>query len=98
MSKKKINDYRYRGACVNCNDRCGRPCIRSQQQRYSQSYSINAEEQAGALLRLLLVQDKTKAFAYVAQAEAAGKYRQIKLPQSIIFGPNIIHNSPRLSY
>jgi hypothetical protein len=28
---------------------------------------------AGALLRLLLVQDQTKAFAYVSQAEAAGK-------------------------
>jgi hypothetical protein len=27
----------------------------------------------GALIRLLLVQDQTKAFAYIAQAEAAGK-------------------------
>jgi flagellar basal body-associated protein FliL len=34
---------------------------------------LTQKNKAGALLRLLLVQDKTKAFAYVAQAEAAGK-------------------------
>ena len=34
---------------------------------------LTPANKAGALLRLLLVQDQTKAFAYVAQAEAAGK-------------------------
>jgi len=34
---------------------------------------LTPANKAGALLRLLLVQDQTKAFAYVDQAEAAGK-------------------------
>src|SRR5271157_288798 len=34
---------------------------------------LTPANKAGALLRLLLVQDQTKAFAYVSQAEAAGK-------------------------
>ena len=34
---------------------------------------LTPANKAGALLRLLLVQDQTKAFAYVEQAEAAGK-------------------------
>ena len=34
---------------------------------------LTQKNKAGALLRLLLVQDQTKAFTYVAQAEAAGK-------------------------
>jgi hypothetical protein len=34
---------------------------------------ITPANKPGALIRLLLVQDQTKAFAYIAQAEAAGK-------------------------
>jgi hypothetical protein len=34
---------------------------------------LTPANKAGALLRLLLVQDQTKAFAYVTQAETAGK-------------------------
>ena len=34
---------------------------------------LTPANKAGALLRLLLVQDQTTAFSYVAQAEAAGK-------------------------
>jgi hypothetical protein len=34
---------------------------------------LTPANKAGALLRLLLVQDQTKAFAYVDQAESAGK-------------------------
>ena len=34
---------------------------------------LTPTNKAGALLRLLLVQDQSKAFAYVSQAEAAGK-------------------------
>ena len=34
---------------------------------------ITPTNKPGALIRLLLVQDQTKAFAYIAQAEAAGK-------------------------
>jgi len=59
---------------------------------------LTQKNKAGALLRLLLVQDQTKAFATLHRLRLRVKYRQIKLPQSIIFGPNIIHNSPRLSY
>ena len=34
---------------------------------------ITPTNKPGALIRLLLVQDQTKAFAYIAQAEASGK-------------------------
>jgi hypothetical protein len=34
---------------------------------------ITPANKPGALIRLLLVQDQTKAFAYIAQAESAGK-------------------------
>jgi hypothetical protein len=34
---------------------------------------ITPANKPGALIRLLLVQDQTKAFAYIAQAEAVGK-------------------------
>jgi flagellar basal body-associated protein FliL len=50
---------------------------------------------AGALLRLLLVQDQTTAFNYVSQAEAAGKITATKPPQSIISGLSIMRSLPR---
>jgi len=58
----------------NCNDRLW-PSLyfAAKQQRYSPPTQLTQKNKAGALLRLLLVQDQTKAFAYVAQAEAAGK-------------------------
>ena len=53
------------------------------------STQLTPANKASALLRLLLVQDQTKAFAYVTQAYDAGKITKIRRRQWRISGPNI---------